>query len=129
MAKKRILLLGSTGSVGESTDFIDQGDLFRTCMDAVLEWKDTLPSAVTSSKYLSTQAREFEKALQSPDPVSLFIETLPRIAGRPKYQTNKILDEVRKLKSELEGIQTLFIIMFILNIIFFFNKNFSRCFL
>ena len=95
-------------SIGESTNSIDQGDLLRTCMDAVLEWKDTLPTAVTNSKHLSLQARDFEKALQSPDPVGLLIETLPRITGHPKNQTKKIFDKVQELKSELEGIQTLF---------------------
>ena len=63
---------------------IEEGDLLRACMDAVLEWRHNLPEAVSSSRYLSIEGQAFEKELTSPDPVRLFLEELPRLAGATK---------------------------------------------
>ena len=88
---------------------IEEGDLLRACMDAVLEWRHHLPDAVSSSRYLSTEGQAFEKELASPDPVRLFLEELPRLAGATTNQHKKLLNGVSKLRDELESIEQVFL--------------------
>ena len=85
-----------------------EGDLLRRCMDATLEWRDKLPAAVSDSRYLSREAREFEKQLSSPDPVHLFLEKLPELIGSPTHHPKKLLTGLKRLRDELESIETLF---------------------
>ena len=88
---------------------IEEGDLLRACMDAVLEWRHNLPEAVSSSRYLSIEGQAFEKELTSPDPVRLFLEELPRLAGATTNQHKKLLNGVAKLRDELESIEQVFL--------------------
>ncbi len=77
-------------------------------MDAVLDWRHALPPAVSNSRYLSSEARAFERACESPDPVRLFFEELPRLVGVPLGHTKKLLAGVAAFRDELAGIEILF---------------------
>jgi len=86
----------------------EEGDLLRACMDAVLEWRHHLPAAVSSSRHLSVEAQAFEEELTSPDPVRLFLEELPRLAGATTGQPQKLIDGIVRLRDELESVERLF---------------------
>lgn len=85
-----------------------QDDLLRACMTAVLTWRHTLPVSAGRSRYVSMEARAFDAELTAADPVTLFIETLPRLVGVTVDQTMQLLDGVRRLKEELDGVRQVF---------------------
>jgi hypothetical protein len=85
-----------------------EGDLLRACMDAVLDWRYALPPAVSNSRYLSSEAKAFERACESPDPVRLFFDELPRLVGQRLGHCRKLLAGVAKIRDELAGIEVLF---------------------
>ena len=99
-----VLELFTEGEIDRSAE----GDLLRACMDAVLEWRDTLPGAVASSRYLSPEAKAFERELETPDPVRLFFEELPRLVDVPLRHSKKLLAGVAGIRDELAGIEGLF---------------------
>lgn len=85
-----------------------EGDLLRGCMTAVLTWRHALPSGAGRSRYVSREARTFDAELTATDPGTLFTETLPRLVGAPVAQTRQLLDGVKRLKEELEGVRQVF---------------------
>ena len=87
---------------------VEEGDLLRASMDAVLQWRAKLPVAVSGSRHLSPEARNFEQELSSPDPVRLFLEELPRLIGIPTNQPKKLLQGIAKLRNELESVEQIF---------------------
>ena len=92
----------------EGSASVEEGDLLRASMDAVLEWRSKLPVVAAGSRHLSPEARTFEQELSSPDPVKLFLEQLPRLIGIPTGQPEKLLQGVAKLRNELESIEQIF---------------------
>ena len=93
-------LFSVNGSNGEDPD------LLRTCMTAVLEWRHTLPAAARQSRHISNGARAFEREVGAQDPVSLFIETLPRLIGATFAEPNDLIAGARRFKRELDAITT-----------------------
>lgn len=85
-----------------------RGDFLRQCMDAVVEWRHRLPEAASTSRFLSERAKRFEEALRTEDPVTLFLETLPELAGAPVEDLDDIVAAIAALKAELERVQTAF---------------------
>ena len=61
-----------------------------------------------NSRYLSPEARAFERELASPDPVRLFLEVLPTLLGKTPRQYKTILRGVSRIKDELVSIQGVF---------------------
>lgn len=94
---------------GEQADTVGEaGDLLRLCMDAVIQWRASLPAAVATSRYLTSEARAFERELESPDPVRLFLEELPRLTGVATNQPEELLRSVAEIRDELAGIERIF---------------------
>jgi hypothetical protein len=87
---------------------LEEGDLLRECMDAVVAWRHALPSAVSGSRFLSKAARAFEEQLSTPDPVQLFLREAPKLVGADTDQPEELLAGVERLKDELESIETRF---------------------
>ena len=85
-----------------------EGDILRACMAAVLTWRHSLPPGAGNSRYISRKARAFEAELRAVDPVALFIETLPRLAGATADEPAKLIEGVRRLKRELDGVEMVF---------------------
>ena len=85
-----------------------ENDLLRVCMEAVLAWRQTLPAAVVSSRYVSPEARLFVKETDTPDPIGLFLEQLPQWAGTTVAKPRQLLNGVAKLKAELEDVGNIF---------------------
>ena len=85
-----------------------QGDLLRRCMDAVIRWRASLPDSVATSRYLSSAARAFERELVAPDPVRLFLEELPRLAGTNSEDPDALINGVIKIRDEFDGIEARF---------------------
>ena len=86
----------------------NEQDLLQACMSAVLAWRHTLPAAAGNSRHISQDARAFERGVNSLDPVSLFMEILPRLIGSPMHEPSALIDGVRRLKDELDGISKMF---------------------
>lgn len=81
-----------------------ENDLLRVCMEAVLAWRQTLPTTVARSRYVSSEARSFVKEMDAPDPVGLFLGQLPQWVGTAVAQPRQLLAGVAKLKTELEDV-------------------------
>ena len=77
-------------------------------MTAVLTWRHALPPSAGRSRYVSREARTFDTELTAADPGTLFVDTLPCLVRVPIAQTRKLLNAVRRLKVELEGVQRVF---------------------
>ena len=92
----------------EGSASVEEGNLLRASMDAVLEWRSRLPIAASGSRHLSPEARTFEQELSSADPVRLFLEELPSLIGIPIDQPEKLLQGISKLRNELESIEQIF---------------------
>lgn len=93
-------LFGSGGST-EATDII------RRCFDALEGWKAELSPGALTSKRVSGRARRLQRAIRetSKNPISLLLETLPEVVGRPVGESGKLLGELRVLKNELERVE------------------------
>ena len=89
----------------QSSKPVEAGDLLRSCMDAVLAWKASLPVAAANSRYVSKEARVLERELRSPDPIGFFLEKLPHLAGVATDQLDELLLRVSRLRDELERIE------------------------
>ena len=83
-------------------------DLLRTCMDAVVTWRHTLPEGVGNSRYISRDARAFDSALKSLDPVGLFMEALPRLVGATWATPEELVEGASQIKAELEEVVAVF---------------------
>lgn len=86
----------------------DERDLFRACMAAVLDWRQTLPAGVATSRSVSAEARSFLEELDTPDPVALFLDRLPQLIGATPGQPEQMLRGVARLKDEMESVGTFF---------------------
>ena len=86
----------------------EEGDILRACMAAVLAWRHSLPPGAGNSRYISQEARAFEAELKAADPVALFMETLPRLVGATAAEPMRLIDGVRYLKRELDGVRMVF---------------------
>ena len=101
--KGLLSLFAGPGAVASS-----ERDILRACMDALIAWRHSLPPAVANSRFLSKEARVFERELAAPDPVRLFLEELPRLVGATTNQPKKLLAGVARLKAELDDIEIIF---------------------
>ncbi len=79
-------------------------DLLRVCVDAVLEWRHSLPSSVGHSRRLSTKAREFDRALASTDPGALFLDILPREVGAEFTDVDALILGIAEIKDEFDRV-------------------------
>ncbi len=108
-AQERTYLEGIRDLFGGSDDAIaTEKDLLRACMGAVLAWRQTLPAGVVNSRYVSREARSFVMEMDSPDPVGLFLDRLPRWVGATVAKPRQLLGRVANLKAELEGVGNIF---------------------
>ena len=86
----------------------EEQDLLRACMAAVLAWRHALPVAAGNSRYVSKDARAFDRGVRSIDPVTLFMETLPRLVGATWDEPEELIKGARRIKDELDGVTKVF---------------------
>lgn len=108
-AKERTYLEGVRDLFEGSGDgAVNENDLLRACMEAVVAWRRTLPGAVVRSRHVSPPARSFVEEIEAPDPVGLFLDRLPQWAGATVAKPRQLLNQIAKLKGELDDVGNFF---------------------
>jgi hypothetical protein len=89
----------------DPTKKIDGNDLIRACYDVLESWKANLAPGALLTKRISEKARNFQVVIrEQTDPVSLLLETIPKVMESSISQPKKLLQEVANCQKELSQV-------------------------